>query len=176
MYGDDTYQASDIRDFVQTRRNLEQSNQLTDPLFDKGIGKIDLLFRFTDKQTPALGFRHVTDDLYALAYLDPGIATLWAREWESSPGSMQPQPASFIDIANLDAVNASVDAMRASLFGTGASEPATPVKHNAAALLYRVAHAGHEISAYEATQLYDLAKALEGFLGALTPLGRNLKR
>jgi hypothetical protein len=98
------------------------------------------------------------------------------RQWEASRGRSQPRPASFIDIANLDTVNASVDAMRASLLGAVASEPTTPVKHSAAALLYQVAHAGHEISAYEATQLYDLAKTLEGFLGALTPIGRNLKR
>ncbi len=103
------------------------------------------------------------------------------RQWETSRGTgqghNQPRPASFIDIANLDSVNASVDAMRASLLGsTAASEPATPVRHSAAALLYQVAHAGHEISVYEATQLYDLAKALEDFLGALAPLGRNLKR
>lgn len=102
------------------------------------------------------------------------------RQWEASRGPAQgrnqPRPASFIDIANLDDVNASVDAMRASLLGTAANEPATPVKHSAASLLYQVAHAGHEISAYEATQLYDLAKALEGFLGALTPIGRNLKK
>lgn len=176
MYGDDTYQESDIRDFVRTQRNLEQSNLLTDPLFDKKVGKIDLLFRFTDKKTPALGFRHATDDLYALAYLDPSIATLWAKEWEFSPGSTQPRPASFIDIANLEDVNASVDAMRASLFGARASEPEAPTKYSAVSLLYQVAHAGHEVSAYEATQLYDLAKALEGFLGALTPIGRNRKR
>jgi hypothetical protein len=28
----------------------------------------------------------------------------------------------------------------------------------------------------EATQLYDLAKALEGFLVNLAPIGRNIKR
>jgi hypothetical protein len=43
-------------------------------------------------------------------------------------------------------------------------------------LLYQVAHAGHEISVTEATQLYELAKALEGFLDGLSPVGRNLKR
>lgn len=91
-------------------------------------------------------------------------------------GFAQPWPASFIDIARLEDVNASVDAMRASLFGSTAKEPETPVRPAIVSLLYQVAHAGHEVSVYEATQLYDLAKALEGFLGALTPLGRNLKR
>jgi hypothetical protein len=42
--------------------------------------------------------------------------------------------------------------------------------------LYQVAHAGHEVSVVEATQLYDLAKVLEGFLGDLAPIGRNIKR
>lgn len=97
------------------------------------------------------------------------------RQWEAHRGRNQPRPASFIDIANLDAVNANVDAMRASLLGAGASESAMPVRPGAATLLFQVAHAGHEITAYEATQLYDLAKALEEFVGALTPLGRKLK-
>jgi hypothetical protein len=98
------------------------------------------------------------------------------RQWEASKsGGTQGRPASFIDIANLDDVNASVDAMRASLLGGVSAEPETPVRHPATALLYQVAHAGHEVSAYEATQLYELAKALEGFLGALTPIGRKLK-
>jgi len=103
------------------------------------------------------------------------------RQWETSRngvlGRTPSRPASFIDIANLDDVNASVDAMRASLLGSGVTgETETPSRHPAVALLYQVAHAGHEVSAYEATQLYDLAKALEGFLGALAPLGRNPRR
>lgn len=101
------------------------------------------------------------------------------RQWEASQSGAHsrpaPRPASFIDIANLDDVNASVDAMQASLLGVSSGDPAAPARHPAAALLYQVAHAGHEISAYEATQLYELAKALEGFLGALTPIGRKLK-
>lgn len=102
------------------------------------------------------------------------------RQWEASRGTgqgrSQPRPASFIDIANLEDVNASVDAMRASLLGAVASEPETATRHTAISLLYQVAHAGHEVSPYEATQLYELAKALEGFLGALLPIGRNSKR
>ena len=102
------------------------------------------------------------------------------RQWEAShglaQGRAQPRPASFIDIANLEDVNASVDAMRASLLGTVTNESEAPARHPATSLLYHVAHAGHEVSAYEATQLYHLAKALEGFLSALAPLGRNLKR
>ncbi|HEY0753404.1 MAG TPA: hypothetical protein VGD98_05530 [Ktedonobacteraceae bacterium] len=102
------------------------------------------------------------------------------RQWETSQSSARgqkpPRPASFIDLEDLDNVNASVNAMRASLLGTVSSESEAAIRPSAAQLLYQVAHAGHEVSAYEAIQLYDLAKALEGFLGALTPIGRNPKR
>lgn len=99
------------------------------------------------------------------------------RQWEASQGrGRAPKPASFIDIANLDQVNASVDAMRSSLLGSTANEPTAPNKHPAIQLLYHVGHAGHEVSMLEATQLYDLAKALEGFLGDLAPIGRSSKR
>ena len=106
------------------------------------------------------------------------------RQWEASHTGKQgqarsggqggqPKPASFIDIAQLDEVNASVDALRASLFGSSVSENAAPTRHLAVQLLYQVAHAGHEVSVVEATQLYELAKALEEFLNALAPIGRK---
>lgn len=108
------------------------------------------------------------------------------RQWEVSRGSgggggggqgkNQPKPASFIDIAHLEEVNASVDAMRASLLGSAVGETSTATKHPAVQLLYQVAHANHEVSVVEATQLYELAKALEAFLGGLAPIGRNVKR
>lgn len=102
------------------------------------------------------------------------------RQWEASHagnrGKSQPKPASFIDIANLDEVNASVEAMRASLLGSTANETMASTKHSAVLLLYQIAHAGHEVSAAEATQLYELAKTLEEFLNALALIGRNLKR
>jgi len=102
------------------------------------------------------------------------------RQWDAQrTGNRergQPKPASFIDIAQLEEVNASVDAMRASLLGASTTETTSPAKHPAVQLLYRVAHANHEISVIEATQLYELAKALEGFLGALAPIGRSNKR
>lgn len=102
------------------------------------------------------------------------------RQWEASrqgsQGKGQPKAASFIDIANLEEVNASVDAMRASLLGSTSGEASAPTRHPAVQLLYSVAHAGHEVSVPEATQLFELAKALEGFLGGLGPIGRNLKR
>ncbi len=101
------------------------------------------------------------------------------RQWEvaraGNKGEGQVKPASFIDIARLEEVNASVDAMRSSLLGSTISDPAAQLKHPTVQLLYEVAHAGHEISVPEATQLYDLAKAIEGFLGNLAPIGRNLK-
>ena len=102
------------------------------------------------------------------------------RQWEASrtgnKQDKQPRPASFIDIANLEQVNASVDAMRASLLGNTSNETLPSTKHPAVQMLYQVAHAGHEVSVVEATQLYDLAKALEGFLGALSPIGRNVPK
>jgi len=102
------------------------------------------------------------------------------RQWEASRGgglgNNQPKPASFIDIANLEGVNASVDAMRESLLGSTVSEISTATKHPAVQLLYKVAHANHEVSVVEATQLYELAKAIEEFLGKLAPIGRNLRR
>lgn len=104
------------------------------------------------------------------------------RQWEASQGGKgqgqgrnQPRAASFIDIANLDEVNASVEAMRASLLGSVSNEASAPVRHPAVQLLYKVAHANHEVSVPEATQLYELAKALEAFLGGLAPIGRNVK-
>lgn len=103
------------------------------------------------------------------------------RQWEMRQAAgkqgKQPKPASFIDIANLEQVNASVDAMRASLLGNAASEITAPSKHPAVQMLYQVAHAGHEISIVEATQLYELARALEGFLGDIASMGKgNSKR
>ncbi len=100
----------------------------------------------------------------------------WEAERAGNRGKNQPKPASFIDIANLDDVNASVDAMRASLLGSATTEVTTAAKHPSVQMLYHVAHAGHEVSVPEATQLYELAKTLEVFLSGLTPIGRNLKR
>ncbi|MBV9231929.1 MAG: hypothetical protein JOZ18_21645 [Chloroflexi bacterium] len=103
------------------------------------------------------------------------------RQWEANrarekQGKNMPKAASFIDIGNLEQVNASVDAMRASLLGSASAETAGSTKHAAVQLLYHVAHPGHEISVVEATQLHDLAKVLEVFLVGLAPIGRNIKR
>ena len=100
----------------------------------------------------------------------------WEAEQAGNKGKGQVKPASFIDIAKLEEVNASVDAMRAALLGSATTEPTSPTKHPAVQLLYQVAHAGHEVSIPEATQLYELAKALEVFLVGLAPIGRNLKK
>lgn len=96
------------------------------------------------------------------------------RQWQSQGGQGRhgQKAPSFIDIAHLEQVNASVDAMRASLLGNAAAE-SSATRHPAVQLLYRVAHPGHTISAVEATQLHDLAQVLEGFLGGLGPIGRK---
>ena len=99
------------------------------------------------------------------------------RQWEArrsgGQGANLPRPASFIDIANLDDVNASVNAMRASLLGSIAGDSELASRPAVVALLYQIAQPGHEISVLESTQLYELARALEGFLGALTLPGRK---
>ncbi|MDQ2716871.1 MAG: hypothetical protein M3Z08_18355 [Chloroflexota bacterium] len=102
------------------------------------------------------------------------------RQWEARraahQGREQPKAASFIDIAQLEEVNASVDAMRASLIGAASGESTSLARHPAVLLLQQVAHAGHEVSVTEATQLYELARTLEGFLTDLAPIGRHQKR
>lgn len=101
------------------------------------------------------------------------------RQWEmtrassASSGERVKGPASFIDVSDLEHVNAGVDAMRASLLGSSQTEATPSTKHSAVQLLYRVSHAGHEVTMAEATQLYDLAKALEGFLGDIALIGRK---
>jgi len=100
----------------------------------------------------------------------------WEAERAGNKGKGQVKPASFIDISQLEEVNANVDAMRAALLGSVTNEPASSTKHPAVQMLYQVAHAGHEVSIPEATQLYELAKALEVFLVGLAPIGRNLKK
>jgi hypothetical protein len=104
------------------------------------------------------------------------------RQWESNraahKGRGQVNAPSFIDIGQLEEVNASVDAMRASLLGSGSNEvaAASAAKHPAVQMLYSIAHSGHEVSVVEATQLYELAKTLESFLDGLAPIGRKIKR
>ncbi|GAC1357802.1 MAG: hypothetical protein NVS2B12_19380 [Ktedonobacteraceae bacterium] len=105
------------------------------------------------------------------------------RQWEtgssgsagSQRGKQLPQPASFIDVAQLDQVNASVDAMRASLLGGTGPETtqSTNTKNASVQLLYRIAHPGHEISMVEAAQVRELAKTLESFLSDLASIGRK---
>ena len=100
------------------------------------------------------------------------------RQWNTSYASTKQEqniskPASFIDIAQLEQVNASVDAMRASLLGPSSPEKTPSTKHPAVQLLHHVAHPGHEISMVEAAELHDLAKALEGFFSELSLINRK---
>jgi hypothetical protein len=100
------------------------------------------------------------------------------RQWEGEArnggaGENTNSAPGFIDVSQLEQVNASVDAMRASLLGAAAPTEGASTKHPAAQLLYRVAHPGHEVSIVEATQLHDLAKALESFWGDLSAIGRK---
>ena len=101
------------------------------------------------------------------------------RQWETGTtssgrqGDQMPRPSSFIDVAQLDQVNASVDAMRTTLFGSASAEGGPAPTNSTVQLLHRVAHPGHEISMGEAAQLHDLAKSLESFLGDLSLIGRK---
>ena len=102
------------------------------------------------------------------------------RQWEADGGERKGEerkPANnapgFIDVSQLEQVNASVDAMRASLLGATAPAEGASTRHPAAQLLYRVAHAGHEVSIIEATQVHDVGKALESFWGDLSAIGRK---
>ncbi len=100
------------------------------------------------------------------------------RQWDASHASTKQEqniskPASFIDVAQLEQVNANVDAMRASLLGPSSPEKTSSTKHPAVQLLYHVAHPGHEISMVEAAELHDLAKALEGFFSELSLINRK---
>jgi hypothetical protein len=95
------------------------------------------------------------------------------KQWQGTGKQAKNAPPSFIDISRLEEVNASVDAMRASLLGSTTSETTPNTKHPAVQLLYQVAHPGHEVSLSEATQLHDLAKALEGFFGDMAFIGRK---
>ena len=104
------------------------------------------------------------------------------RQWElRRAAERQETPTtskapSFIDLTQLEQVNANVDAMRASLFGSAQAETPAPTRHPAVQLLFQVAHPGHEISVAEATHLHDLARQLEIFLNGMTSIGRNIKR
>ena len=65
------------------------------------------------------------------------------RQWEASnaPGSPRqgaiPRPAGFIDIAELDQVNANVDAMRASLLGASTTGQTSFAKHPGTVIVSR---------------------------------------
>ena len=95
------------------------------------------------------------------------------KQWQGTSKQAKNAAPSFIDISNLEEVNASVDAMRASLLGSTTSETTPNIKPPAVQLLYQVAHPGHQVSMSEAAQLHDLAKALEGFFGEMAFIGRK---
>jgi len=95
------------------------------------------------------------------------------KQWQGAGKQARNSPPSFIDISQLEEVNASVDAMRASLLGPVTSETTPSNKHPAVQMLYHVAHPGHEISLNEAAQLHDLAKALESFFTDMAFISRK---
>src|SRR5215469_16315450 len=72
------------------------------------------------------------------------------KEWETTNKQGKSAAPSFIDIAQLEEVNASVDAMRASLLGSTTPEATPNSKHPAVQMLYHIAHPGHQVSMTEA--------------------------
>jgi len=95
------------------------------------------------------------------------------KQWQGTGKQAKNATPSFIDISQLEEVNASVDAMRASLLGSTTPETTPSNKHPAVQMLYHVAHPGHEVSLSEAAQLHDLAKALESFFSDLSFISRK---
>lgn len=109
----------------------------------------------------------------ALLVINPSVSGKLVNAPDSQRQGAIPQPASFIDIAELDQVNANVDAMRASLLGSSTTGQTSFAKHPGVQLLHRVGRAGHEVSRVEAAQLHDLAQVLEHFLGDMSSIGKK---
>lgn len=116
-----------------------------------------------------------TNPVFCMCAAGKGARRQWEQERARTRAATPPRGASFIDINSLDEVNASVQAMRASLFGAPA-ETSQQSRQAIVQLLNQVAHPGHEITVNEATQLHDLASLLEGFLDGMAQLGRMQKR
>ncbi|HET8912455.1 MAG TPA: hypothetical protein VFN23_13370 [Ktedonobacteraceae bacterium] len=112
--------------------------------------------------------------VFCMCAAGKGARRQWEQERAKTQASAPPRSASFIDINSLDEVNASVQAMRASLFG-GPTETSQQSRQVIVQLLNQVAHPGHEITVHEATQLHDLASLLESFLDGMAQLGRMQK-
>ena len=90
------YSLRRISDFVAGRSELDatplvgqqvQSDTLFTAASDRPGGPVDLLYFFTDRQKPALGFQQVDSEqdesqMYSLSYLDSSIADTWRAQME----------------------------------------------------------------------------------------------
>lgn len=116
-----------------------------------------------------------TNPVFCICAAGKSARRQWEQDRAKANAATPPRPASFIDITSLDEVNASVNAMRASLLG-GNPENAQQSRQAVVQLLKQVAHPGHEVTVNEANQLHDLGTILDSFLEGISALGRISKR
>lgn len=85
----DDYSLGAIKGFVSEHAELvledppgiKLVSQL-DPGLDLDEGPIDLLYRFSDDQKPALAFERVTEDIYTIRFVSDRIGEVWGDEME----------------------------------------------------------------------------------------------
>ncbi len=85
----DDYSLASIKDFVSLHPELVQDDPprislvcQIDPGLDLEEGSIDLLYRFSDDQEPALAFERVTEDIYTIYFVSDRIAEVWGDAME----------------------------------------------------------------------------------------------
>mgnify|MGYP001221667213 CR=1 FL=1 len=85
----DDYSRASINGFVSRHPELVLEDPPTitlvsqiDPRLDLDEGPIDLLYRFSDDQKPALAFEHVVEDIYTARFVADRIDMVWGNEME----------------------------------------------------------------------------------------------
>lgn len=85
----DDYSLGAIQNFVSLYPELvlEEPPGITlvsqiDPGLDLEEGPIDLLYRFSDDQKPALAFTQVIEDIYTMRFVSDRIAEVWSDEMD----------------------------------------------------------------------------------------------
>jgi hypothetical protein len=85
----DDYSLASIKGFVSLHAELVLEDppgiilvSQIDPGLDLEEGPIDLLYRFSDDQKPALAFERVTEDIYTTRFVSDRIAEAWGDAME----------------------------------------------------------------------------------------------
>lgn len=85
----DDYSLATIKGFVSRHAELVLEDppginlvSQLDPGLDLEEGPIDLLYRFSDDQKPALAFERVTEDIYTIRFVSDRIDEAWGDEME----------------------------------------------------------------------------------------------